>query len=102
KPARWDRNPHGLLKSQPTQRHDLRHGCCVRAVGAPRSEIENGSALGNGQVVERQTPQVQDLAPTGHEGSSPSLVTDSFRGRLTVGPRSLKPSMLVRPQPPDL
>src|SRR5262249_54388019 len=53
KPARGDRNPYGLLQSQPTQRHDLRHGCCVRAGNATRSEIENGSALGHGQGVEQ-------------------------------------------------
>src|SRR5262249_43970564 len=40
--------------------------------------------------------------PTGREGSSPSLATGTFRGRLTVGRRALNPSTLVRPQPPDL
>jgi hypothetical protein len=33
------------------------------------------SAPGNGQVVERQTRQAQNLVPTGREGSSPSLAT---------------------------
>ena len=52
KPARWDRNPYALLTSQPAQRHDPRHGCCVRAENPSRSEIENGSAqFILGQVV---------------------------------------------------
>src|SRR5260370_40949874 len=38
----------------------------------------------------------------GREGSSLSLVTDSFRGRLMVGPRALNPLTLVRSQPPEL
>ena len=76
KPARWDRNPYGLLvrngvrplfnnESQPTQRHDLRHGCCVRAGNATRSEIENGSALywpGGGTA---DTPGSEPGAPPG-------------------------------------
>src|SRR5690348_11269858 len=40
--------------------------------------------------------------PPRREGSSPSLVTAYFRGRLTVGRRTLTPPMLVRSQPPDL
>ncbi len=69
-----------------------RRSACTRQMRVrfpPRS-------TGVGQVVEWQTRQAQNLVPTGREGSTPSLVTDSFRGRLTVGRRTLNPSMLVR------
>jgi hypothetical protein len=41
------------MKSQPTRRLDLRHGCRVRVEAMDHAGIENGSALRpNGQVVE--------------------------------------------------
>ena len=40
-------------------------------------------------MVEWQTRSAQNAVPTGREGSTPSLVTDSFRGRLTVGRQAL-------------
>ena len=60
------------------------------------------SADSDSQVVERADTQSSEGCAHGREGSTPSLATDSFRGRLTVGRRALNPSMLVRPQPPDL
>jgi hypothetical protein len=54
------------LADQRSGRHSLK----VKIVGS------NPTQGTDGQVVERQTRQVQSLVPTGREGSSPSLVTD--------------------------
>jgi hypothetical protein len=67
-----------------------------------RSWVQIPSRVLVSQVVERQTRQVQNLVPTGHEGSSPSLATFFFRGRLTAGRRALNPQVLARLQPPEL
>ena len=87
--ARCVNRPVRLLVRSPVSRTGKRGSLPLRA-----------AALG--QVVEWQTRGPQKAVPTGREGSTPSLATDPFRGRLTVGQRALNPPMLVRTQPPDL
>jgi hypothetical protein len=50
---------------------------CGRRPLEPEIVGSNPTQDTDSQVVERQTRQAQNLVPTGHEGSIPSLATDS-------------------------